>query len=85
MLITNVGSFGQAVAEKKIKMWKLNGQDDGCQVMAKAHMAFKPDQVKKKIHQPIYNAFTIAYSIRLAKVISIQRWMTVLALDSFLH
>lgn len=37
MLITNVGSFGQAVAEKKIKMWKLNGQDDGRQVMAKAH------------------------------------------------
>jgi len=54
MLITNVGSFGQAVAEKKIKMWKLNGQDDGRQVMAKAHMAFKPDQVKKKyINQSI--------------------------------
>ena len=36
-------SFGQAVSEEKIKMWKVNGQqtkDDGRQVMAKAHLAF---------------------------------------------
>jgi hypothetical protein len=36
-------SFGWGVSEEKIKMWKVNGwqtTDDGCQVMAKAHIAF---------------------------------------------
>ena len=36
-------SFGITVSEEKIKMWKVNGRqktDDGCQVMAKAHIAF---------------------------------------------
>jgi hypothetical protein len=31
------------VSEEKIKMWKVNGRrttDDGCQMMAKAHVAF---------------------------------------------
>ena len=35
--------LGEGVSEKKIKMWKVNGQqmtDDGRQVMAKAHIAF---------------------------------------------
>jgi hypothetical protein len=36
-------SFGWGVSEEKIKMWKVNGRhttDDGCQVMAKAPIAF---------------------------------------------
>jgi hypothetical protein len=33
-------SFGWGVSEEKIKMWKVNGRDDGRQVMAKAHIAF---------------------------------------------
>ena len=33
-------SFGGEVSEEKIKMWKVNGRDDECQVMAKAHIAF---------------------------------------------
>jgi hypothetical protein len=36
-------SFGWAVSEEKIKVWKVNGQrttDDGRQVMAKPYIAF---------------------------------------------
>ena len=32
-------SFGWAVSEEKIKMWKVKTTDDGRQVMAKAHLA----------------------------------------------
>ena len=40
--LPNFGSFSYGVSEEKIKMWKVNGRqttDDGCQVMAKAHIA----------------------------------------------
>ena len=41
--LPSFGSFGQAVSEEKIKMWKVNERritDDGRQVIAKAHIAF---------------------------------------------
>jgi hypothetical protein len=41
--LPSFSSFGWGVSEKKIKMWKVDGRrmtDDGCQVMAKAHIAF---------------------------------------------
>ena len=43
MLTTKFQIIGFAVSEEKIKMRKVNGQqmtDDGCQVTAKAHVAF---------------------------------------------
>jgi hypothetical protein len=43
--LQSFSSFGRGVSEEKIKMWKVDGQqmpddDDGRQVMAKAHIAF---------------------------------------------
>jgi hypothetical protein len=41
--LPSVSSFGRRISEEKIKMWKVNRwrtTDDGCQVMAKAHIAF---------------------------------------------
>jgi hypothetical protein len=36
--LPSFSSFGWGVSKEKIKMWKVN--DDGRQVMAKAHVAF---------------------------------------------
>ena len=41
-------AIGPVVSEEKIKMWNVNGQsDDGRKVMAIAHMALRPGELKQ--------------------------------------